>query len=572
MLAERDVSGTWQMLRASEVSERIDARAMGLRAAGVAPGDRVAIMSPNRVDWILTNLAVLRAGGVSVPIYATQAHDQVFHILADSEAKLLFVDTPASREALSADAARTLPATFTFDGNGERSVSSLEDTGRLALASEPGVLDRIAATVQPNDMAVLLYTSGTTGSPKGVVLTHDNIASNIIGSAPLLDPIVKPGDPVLSILPYAHIYENANIYGYFKHRALVYVNHRIETLLDDLRSVRPTIVYAVPRVFERMLVAILSRAKSEGGARAKLIPWALRVGRGYMRRKLAGRPVGAGLRLQYAIAHRLVLTKFRALLGLDRLIFFASGSAPLHPDTTLTFAGFGVTILEGYGLTECSPVVTASPPPTGGIVGSVGPPLSNVELKLGDDGELLVRAPSVMKGYYRDAEATAAVLIDGWFHTGDIATIDPSGYVRITDRKRELFKTSGGKFIAPSRVESAILRSIYVNQAMVLGNGRPHPAALISPNWPNVRAEMKLSADIPVTELIPRADVQDFMQREVMKQTGGLGSFEQIRRVSLLPRDLSIEEGELSPTQKIKRRVVEQRYADLIEALFTTAA
>jgi long-chain acyl-CoA synthetase len=387
----------------------------------------------------------------------------------------------------------------------------------------------------------------------------------------MLTPVLSPGDPILSILPYAHIYENANIYGYFAHRVVIYINTHMDKLVEDLRDVRPVIVYAVPRVFERILVGIRTRAKNDGGLRGRLIPWALDIGREYMRRKTAGRPTGPGLAMQYGLAEKIVYGKLRTLLGLNHLAFFGSGSAPLHPDTALTFMAFGVTILEGYGLTECSPVVTASPPGVPPVVGSVGPPISNVEVKLAEDGELLVRGPSVMKGYYHDPEATAAVFTGDWFHTGDIAEIDSNGYVRITDRKKELFKTSGGKFIAPSRVESAIARSIYVNQAMVIGNGRPHPAALISPNWPNVRAELILPADIPVSELLKREDVQHFMRAEVMAQTGGLGSFEQIRRVSLLPRDLTIEDGELSPTQKIKRRVVEQRYADLIEALFTTA-
>ncbi|GAC1536100.1 MAG: AMP-dependent synthetase/ligase [Candidatus Velthaea sp.] len=557
-------------MRASELSEAIDTRALGLRAAGVGPGDRVALMSPNRVDWIVTNLAILRAGGVTVPIYATQAHDQVAYILTDCAATLLVVDSLATRDALSASGL-TLPPVLSFDGAGNESLAALESTGRAARAAEPGTLQAIAAAIKPDDLAMLIYTSGTTGQPKGVMLSHGNISSNAIDSFSLVDTTILPGDAVLSVLPFAHIYESTNMYGYLLSRTVIYVNHKIEAMLDDLRSVKPAALFGVPRIYERMLVAIRSKAKARGGLKAKLIPWALDAGRDYMRLKTANASIAPALRLQYALAHALALKKIRSMLGLENLKLFVSGSAPLHPDTAFTFMAFDCSIMEGYGLTECAPVVTANHPDRTAI-GSVGPAIANVEIKLAADGELLVRGPNVMKGYYRDPEATAKVIVDGWFHTGDIAEIAADGYVRITDRKRELFKTSGGKFIAPSRVESAILRSLYVNQTMVVGNGKPHPAALVSLNWANLRAELQLPENVPAAVLAERADVREFMQREIMTQTGDLAKFEQIRTVGILPRDLTIEDGELSPTQKIKRRVVEQRYASLIDELFRAMA
>ncbi|GAC1411263.1 MAG: AMP-dependent synthetase/ligase [Candidatus Velthaea sp.] len=557
-------------MRGSILREAIDARALGLRAAGVAPGDRVALMSPNRVDWIVTNLAILRAGGVTVPIYATQAHDQVAFILADCEARILIVDTTATHEALIASGL-ALPPVIRFDGVGYGTVQSLEGTGRTAGAAEPRALEEIAGAVLPDDLAMLIYTSGTTGQPKGVMLSHNNIASNASDAFALVSDTVLPGDTVLSVLPFAHIYESTNVFGYLLRGVVIYVNHKIETMLDDLRSVHPAIVFGVPRIYERMLVAIRSKAKAQGGLRAKLVPWSLDIGREYMRRQSAHASISAPLRLQYALAHTLALKKIRTMLGLDNLKFFVSGSAPLHADTALTFEAFDCTIMEGYGLTECAPVVTAQRPDRP-VIGSVGTALAHVEIKLAEDGELLVRGPNVMKGYYRDPEATAKVIVDGWFYTGDIAEIDADGYVRITDRKRELFKTSGGKFIAPSRVESAILRSLYVNQAMVVGNGKPHPAALVSVNWPNLRAEIDLPDGMSGADLAQRADVRAFMQREIMTQTGDLGKFEQIRTVGILPRDLTLADDELSPTQKIKRRVVERKYAELIDGLFRTMA
>ena len=569
-LAERDSSGSWNITRLFSLKERVGAVAMGLRVRGITPGDRVGLMSPNRVDWIVANLGILSAGGVTVPIYATQAHDQVDHILADSEARLLFVDADRSAEALRTGGVR-LPPVVSFDASEEDGLAALEAAGRSARAADPGALAAIAAHVAPGDLAVLIYTSGTTGAPKGVMLSHGNIASNAVNSFALVEDLLRPGDAILSILPYAHIYESTNVFGYLLRGTTVYVNRVLETLLVDLLSVRPKMVFAVPRIFERMLNAMLARAKAEGGLRSKLIPWALHTGRDYMRAKHAGAPVSSTMRLQYALAQALVLKQIAPKLGLDRLEFFCSGSAPLHPDTAYTFLGADIKIVEGYGLTECSPVVTCTVPGQE-KVGTVGKPIPGVEVTLADDGELLVRGPNVMLGYYHDAGATRSAIADGWFHTGDIGSIDPDGNVRITDRKKELFKTSGGKYVAPARVESAILRSPYINQVMVTGNGRPHPAALVSPNWALLRKELDLSDAGTGEELARRSDVQAFVQREVMTQTADLGSFEQIRWIGILPRDLTIEDGELSPTQKIKRRIVEQRYADLIERVFATAA
>jgi long-chain acyl-CoA synthetase len=570
MLAQRDEPGIWVITGSHALRERVAAAAMGLRTAGIGRGDRVAIMSPNRVDWIVANLAILHAGGVVVPLYATQAHDQVRHILADSEARLLFIDTPGVGAALRASRI-DLPRCISFDPDGGDDLAALEGSGRAALAREPDALGEIAAATAPDDLAVLIYTSGTTGQPKGVMLSHQNIASNAVDAFATIQDIMRPGDAVLSILPYAHIYESTNVYGYFLLRSIVYVNTKLEGLLDDLRSVQPVMALAVPRIFERVLVAVVGKAKKAGGLQARVVPWALASGREYMRAKAAGKAIDAGLSLRYRIASALALRKIRPALGLQQLKFFASGSAPLHPDTTLTFLGFGVPIVEGYGLTECSPVVTTNSPRNPRI-GTVGPVIPNVEVRLAEDGELLVRGPGVMKGYYRNHKATELAIRDGWLHTGDIATIRDDGCVRIVDRKNELFKTSGGKFIAPGRIESALLRSIYFNQVMVFGAGRPHPAALVSPNWNSVRAELHLSADLGPGELAARADVVQLLQREAEHHTGDLAPYEHIRSIGILPRDLTIEAGELSPTQKIRRRVVERLYAGLLDAVMPAGA
>jgi long-chain acyl-CoA synthetase len=570
MLAQRDAAGIWVVTGSHALRERIAATAMGLRQAGIGRGDRVAIMSPNRVDWIVANLAISQAGGIVVPLYATQAFDQVRHILTDSEARLLFVDTATVCETLRSNGI-SLPPSIAFDSSASDGLAALEAAGRDAAAREPEALASIAAQTQADDLAVLIYTSGTTGQPKGVMLTHGNVASNALDAFAVIEDIMRPGDAVLSILPYAHIYESTNVYGYFLRRSVVYVNTKLDGLLEDLRSVQPVMVLAVPRIFERVIGAVVAKAKKAGGVQARVVPWALAAGREYMRAKVAGKAIGAGPALNYRLAYTLALRRLRPALGLQQLKFFASGSAPLHPDTTLTFLGFGVPIVEGYGLTECSPVVTTNSPGNP-RVGTVGPAIRNVEIKLAEDGELLVRGPGVMKGYYRDREATERAITDGWLHTGDIATIRDDGFVRIVDRKNELFKTSGGKYIAPGRIESALLRSLYFNQVMVFGSGRPHPAALVSPNWTNVRSELRLSPALAPAELAVRSDVIELLGREARVHTGDLAPFEHIRTIGILPRDLTIEAGELSPTQKVRRRVVERLYAGLIDAVMPAVA
>ena len=560
------VNGEWSMTSATALLERVEALALAIRARGIERGARIGLMANNCVDWVVVNFAILSAGCVTVPIYTTQAVDQVDTILTDSDARLLFVERPEMVDRLRG-ATVNLPAVICFGTD----LAGLEAQGRVLRAAEPGRIAALAAEIEPSDLAVLIYTSGTTGRPKGVMLSHLNLASNAVDAFGLVTDIVKRESPVLSMLPYAHIFELTNVFGYIWSGATIYVTHTPEELLADLRSVRPVCTFAVPRIFERVLLGIIATAQKAGGVRAKLVPWSLGVGREYMRAKYGGRTNGSLLALQYALAHALVLKKLRPLLGLDRLAFFGSGSAPLHEDVAYTFAAADIAVLEGYGLSEASPVVTCNDPHDPKI-GTVGKAIPGVELKLGTDGELLVRGPNVMQGYYHDPEATSATIIDGWLHTGDIATIDADGIVKITDRKKELFKTSGGKYIAPARVESAIRRSAYVSQVLVMGAGQAHPAALLSPNWPALKAELGIDPDMPPAACATLPSVHDFLTREMIAQTADLASFEQIRWIGVLPRDLTIEDGELSPTLKVKRRVIEERYAALIESTFAAGA
>lgn len=568
VLVER-VNGAWTPTSSEELLTRVTNLACAIRDAGLNQGDRVALIAADCVNWVVADFAALFAGCVLVPVFPTQAPDQVAYILQNSEAKLVFTDTLLAAERLR-QLPVALPRLVVFDATGDESLAAFEARGKEAHAAHPDWPQAFESALKPDDMAVLIYTSGTTGEPKGVMLSHYNLVFTAQSSFSSAFSVITPGSDVLSVLPFSHIYEHCILYGYMLSRVRHHISHNVEELLLDLRDVRPITMTAVPRIFERLLTGITAKAKVHGGLQAKLVPWALSVGRDYMTAKVRGSEPGPALTLQYRIAHALVLKKLRPLLGLDRLQFFVSGSAPLHFDTAMTLLAADIPIVEGYGPTECSPVITVNRFDSNHY-GTVGQPIPGVEIKLAPDGEVMARGPNVMMGYYKNEGATREVMEDGWYRTGDIGTIDAQGYLRITDRKKELFKTSGGKFVAPSRVEAAIKRSVYINQVMLVGDGRPHPVALVSPEWGILRTELGIPPETPVEQLIERPDVAQFLTKEVHDHTLDLAKFEQVRRIIILPRELSVENGELSPTLKVKRRIVEAKYANEIENLYASA-
>ncbi|MDB5073119.1 MAG: fadD [Candidatus Eremiobacteraeota bacterium] len=553
-------------LSAQDVHRRAAAVAHALRGRGVTRGDRVAILANNSVDWLVADFGTLYAGAVVVPMFATTADDQVAFILADSEAKLVFVD-----DAKVAEHVRTAvpgaPPVIALAGDGDGSFAQFVREGALRDDADLGgaLLRSYRQGIGLDDLAVLIYTSGTTGQPKGVMLSHRNIVSDVTSAfAPSASGQIE-GETGLSVLPFAHIYEHTNALGYRYNRLIHYVTTP-ERLLADMRAIRPNYVAFVPRIFERLIAGIIGSARAGGGLKAKLVPWALEVGTDYEHAIRAG-GAGVSLRLRHALAKKLVLSKIPATLGIDRLKYFVSGSAPLHRDTALTIEAMGVPVLEGYGLTETSPVVTVNRPGDNDL-GTVGAAINGVELKIAADGEVLVKGPNVMLGYYKLPKDQQPFDADGWFQTGDIGAIDAHGHLVITDRKKELFKSSGGKWISPSRIETAIKRSIYVGQVMAFGNNRPHPAVLLAPNWDLVRAKLEIPATTPTAEMAADERVRTLMIRETAGNTADLAKYEQVHRIAVLPRDLTIEDGELSPTLKVKRRVVEQRYANLIEQAY----
>lgn len=565
VLNER-VGGAWTATSAARFLQRVESVACALRASGLGPGDRVALVAHDCVSWLVADFGILFAGCVVVPVYPTQALDHVAYILGHSGAKMLFADNAATLERVGSSGA-ALPPAVVFDSACDDGMEAFEARGAAVRDERPQLPAAFEAALHPDDLAVLIYTSGTTGDPKGVMLSHDNVAFDARSALACGIEGLAEGSPVLSVLPYSHIFEHTIAYIYLLARARYFICHDAAELLADLRDVRPSVMTAVPRIFDRVLAGVKGKAMKAGGLQAKLVPWALDTGRAYMQATTFEGGAPAPLALRYAIAARIVLRKVRAALGLDRMRFFVSGSAALHVDTAMTFLGLGLPIMQGYGLTETSPVITVSRP-SANQYGASGRPITGVEVRVAEDGEILTRGRHVMRGYYRDPDATAAAIVDGWLHTGDIGELDAAGFLRITDRKREVFKTDTGKWISPARVEAAIRRSVFVAQAMVVGSGRPHPAALVCPNWDLLRHELSLPAAASADDLAARDDVKAFMADVVVKQTRELATYEQVRRVVIIPHEFSVEGGELSPAMKIKRRIVESRYAPQIELAY----
>jgi long-chain acyl-CoA synthetase len=565
-LVER-VDGAWTPTSTARLLERVENVACAIRDAGLEAGDRVALVSHNCVDWIVCDFATLFAGCIVVPIYPTQALDHTAYILEHSGARLIFVDGAETLARLR-ETNVALPRVVVLNSSGQ-GLQPFEARGAALRLSNPELPAAYESALRPDNLAVLIYTSGTTGPPKGVMLSHDNLAFNAQVSLDCGFEGIEGGRDVLSVLPYSHIYEHTLIYIYLLAKVRYFICHDPGELLKDLKDVRPVEMTSVPRIFDRVLGGVKGQALAAGGLKGRLVPWALEVGREYMRTAtLSESAPSAWATLQYGVAKAIVLRKIPLALGLDRVKFLTSGSAPLHIDTAMTFLAMGIPIMQGYGLTETSPVISVSRL-SANEYGAVGRPITGVDVAIAQDGEVLVRGRNVMLGYYRDAEATAAALHDGWLHTGDVGEIDGAGFLRITDRKNEIFKTDTGKWVSPARVEANIKRSIFIAQALVVGNGRPYPLALICPNWKLVRLELpELPAEAAPEELAVRNDVRAFLTHEVREQTRALANYEQVRRIIVVPTEFSVESGELSPSMKIKRRVVEKNYATQIEQAY----
>ena len=571
--------GQWLHIPGDAIIRRVRAVALGLSALGVKKGDRVALLSENRPDWSVVDLAILSLGAINVPIYTTQAPEQVRYILEDSGARVLLVSgKKVFRHARPGiEPVGGLEKIIFFDTDaataqeGALTLFELEQKGAEFDRDEPEVFSRITDAVRAEDLATIIYTSGTTGEPKGVCLTHASFVSNVLSITSAL-PIYST-DVALSVLPLSHIFERTVFYVFCWNGVSVAYAPSFDVVGEYLREVRPTIMTAVPRLFEKVFHKIVKKGTSEGGWKAKLFNWALHVGQKHAELEDKGEPVPPLLEIQQELASRLVFSKWREGVG-GRLRFFVSGGASLSPALSYAFLGAGVKILQGYGMTETC-IVSANRPEDN-RVGSVGLPFPGIEVKLDEEGEILVRGANVMQGYYKKPEDTRAVFTeDGWFKTGDVGRIDERGHLFITDRKKELFKLSNGKYVAPQLVESFIKQSQYVSQVVVVGAGRKQAAALIVPDWEALASVLPAPQAEEHTSRVAwskSAAAVKLVQRDVIELTAPLHDYERVRRVALLPEEFSIDGGELTPTLKVKRRVIDEKYGALIEQIYDGTA
>jgi long-chain acyl-CoA synthetase len=567
--------GAWRPISSEEFLARVRAVALGLHSLGVGRGDRVAILSESSAEWVITDVGCQLAGVVDVPIYPTLAPAQACYIINDSGSTVLFVQHRAAyervREAVGDCQTLRQVVYLTGDGDGNGvTLEELEARGRGVAAESPGLVEELARAVEPEDLATIIYTSGTTGEPKGVMLTHSNVVSNLIDTSERL--AFTPDDVVLSVLPLSHIFERGAMYMYLHHGARVFFAESLEKIGDNMREVRPTVLVAVPRLYEKIYERIKEKAAAGGRSKEGILLWAVGVARRWARRRVARERVSPLLALQHKVASRVVFSKWRAGVG-GRVRIFTSGGAALPEDLGYVFLGAGLPIVQGYGLTETSPVICVNDPADNRI-GTVGRPIPNVEVRIAEDGEIETRGPNVMRGYYNKPEETAAVFTaDGWFKTGDIGALDSEGCLRITDRKKELFKTSGGKYVAPQPIEQRIKQSRFVSQVVLIGNGRKFPAALIVPNWETLRSYaqhkgLDIKAD---SDFCRHPRIIDLLQRQVDTLCDDLSHYERVKRVALIERELTIAGGELTPTLKVKRRVVDEKYKDVIDRLYAEA-
>ena len=566
-------NGRYTSISHASVHQRVRHLALGLESLGLNSGDRVAILSENRPEWALSDWACLTLGVADVPIYPTLPAEQIPHILNDSGAVAILVSTaaqaakiaavrasvPALRHVIVFDAAARADADVTFD----------DIEARGAARDSPGAAARWrenAGAVRPGDLATLIYTSGTTGLPKGVMLTHDNIYSNVCAGR---SQIPFAGDDVaLSFLPLSHIFERTGDYLFWATGTSIAYAESIDTVPINMQEVRPTFCMSVPRLYEKMYARILENALSGGALKKQIFFRARRIAERWADETLAGRTPGGLLAWQYALAQRLVFSKLKARTG-GRLRYFVSGGAPLAPEINKFFFAAGLVILEGYGLTETSPVIAVNTPRNFRI-GSVGKPVDGVEVAIAADGEILTRGPHVMAGYFNSPVATAeAIDANGWFHTGDIGTLQDD-FLSITDRKKDIIVTAGGKNIAPQPIESRVKTNKYVSQAVMIGDKRKYPLMLVVPNWDQLErwAGYKNIIWTQRSQLLEMPTIHAKMEQEVRGEFEGLASFETPKKVALLEHDFSIERGELTPTLKVKRRVIDARYKSLIDSLY----
>ncbi|MGB9736602.1 MAG: AMP-dependent synthetase/ligase [bacterium] len=567
--------GKWLTISWNQVKDIVELVGLGLIGLGLDPKDTVALLSENRPEWAHADLGITSAGGINVPIYATNTPQQVEYIVNDAETKYIFVSNKLQLEKVMKVKAnlKKLQKIIIFeqlDANPAPDlIITLEELKKIgANQKNRKIIEERYTQIQPDDVLTIIYTSGTTGDPKGAMLTHKNILSNcedVSSYVPMNDTYVA-----LSFLPLSHVLERmAGYYAMIFHGATIAYAESIDKLVENMAEVKPHIMISVPRIYEKMYARIIEGVESGPPLKKKIFYWAVDVGKQTMPYRLSGKALPVGLSFKYAIAKKLVFSKIKNILG-GRLIFFVSGGAPLSKELGEFFYAADVAIVEGYGLTETSPVLTVNP--YGRMkFGTAGKPIPNCEIKIAPDGEILARGPMIMKGYFKKPEATAeAIEKDGFFHTGDIGFLDNEGYLHITDRKKDLIVTAGGKNIAPQPIENALKMNRYIEQVAMIGDKKPYCVALIVPKFEAIESYAKQNniAYANRKELVEHPKIIELIQNAVDSLNATLAKYETIKKIKILPNEFSQETGELTPTLKVKRRVIMEKYKDIIEELY----
>ena len=561
----------WQSISAQEMLRRVAGLSKALAELGIRAGDRVGLFAPNCPEWHIADFAITGLGAVSVPIYFNESPDRFVYIMNDSGARIIITaGEPEARKTVEArERMPKIEHLICVAPPADLSGEILKYENLIAATGDADVAEyrRRSALVKSDQLATLIYTSGTTGEPKGVMLTHSNLSSNSIES--LRHHVFQPGDIGLEFLPLSHVYERTVAYGYLSRGVTIAYVENIESLAQALLEVHPTMAAAVPRVFEKIYAGIIEKGRREHGLKRKIFDWALRVAHDSVPWRAYNKIPSGGLKVRWAIADKLVFAKIRAGLG-GRLRTFVSGGAPLAPELAEFFWSVGVEVYQGYGLTETSPVVTSNRPDEH-KVGTVGRPIPTVQVRIADDGEILVKGTCVMRGYFGKPDATKEVLSsDGWLATGDIGKLDADGYLIITDRKKELIKTAGGKYVAPAPIENSLKTSPYILNAIVVGNQRKFCSVLIVLNGPVVQSEAKSRGHefAAPSQMLTDPWVRDLLSAEIERLTANLAQYEKPKRFALLEQDFTFASGELTYTLKMKRRVIEDRYKDVIARLY----
>jgi long-chain acyl-CoA synthetase len=571
--------GEWKPISSTEIVRRSENIALGLYSLGLRKGDRAAILAANSPEWTLADAGCQFGGFVDVPIYTTLAADPIRYIIEDSQARVFFVEDRAvyDRVAAALGPDSSIEKFILFSGENTLAegtaitLEQLESAGEAMQAENPGLAAELRAAIEPSDVATLIYTSGTTGEPKGVMLSHRNLISNVVAASSNFG--FTGTDIALSVLPLSHVFERGGMYVYIRSGMQVFYAESIDKAPENLKEVKPTIFVGVPRIFEKVFERARLKAAQSGRVSAMVFDWAVDVAKEHALVSATGAPIPMALTAKHGIADAIVFLKLREFFG-GRLRHCITGGAALSDEIFLIFTGAGISIMQGYGLTETSPVVSSNCPKAV-RVGTVGRAIRDVEVRIAADGEIEVRGPNVMLGYYNKPEATRDVFTgDGFFRTGDIGELDADGFLKITDRKKELFKTSGGKYIAPSPIEQRLRSSRFVNQAVLVGNERKFPAALIVPNFEILEsyAELKGLKIGSRREFCEHEKIIDLISRQIEAATQDLSKFEKVKKLTLIENEFTVENGEMTPTLKIKRRVIDERYRDVIEKMYSDTA